>query len=278
MFKILIPTDFSPAAYSAAKYALAISDHFNLIEITLFHCIDTTLTANGLIHELQDVLLKEAEKEIKKMSDELAVNLKSGVHIEYDVIFGNVEDEILRKTVEGESDLVVMGTKGAGGIEKVLFGSTASKVVEEVKNCPVIVVPFNTPIKPITSILYATDLADLKSESELIIAFGKLFHACIDILHVTDDPEKEKKQDEVKVAYELVKNFNYVALSFHAVFNLDPLDGIEDFIIKNKPSIVAMFTRRKTIFDKFLKGNLTKEMAFHTHVPLLAIPYDLILK
>lgn len=278
MFKILVPTDFSPAASTAIKYTMAISENFKTLNISLFHCIDTSDLSSGFIHKIEDILLSEAENEIKKIAEDLAKNVKTGTNIEYDVVFGNTQEQIIDKVSKNEIDLIVMGTKGAGGIKKLFIGSIASKIVEKNTYCPVIVVPYNTPIHPVTNIVYATDLSDLESEAAIIIAFAKLFNAHVTILHITDDPKKEKSYDQAKETEKLANKLSYSNLTFNVIFNLDIIEGIEDFLIARKISMVALFSRRKTEFEKIFDSSLTKEMSFHSNIPLLAMPYDLVLK
>ncbi|HET6244748.1 MAG: universal stress protein [Bacteroidetes bacterium] len=278
MFKILIPTDFSPAANIALQYAMSISGHFESLNIILFHCIDTSDLSSGFLHKIQDVLLWEAEAEIKKIANDIIGEVQAGTSIEYDVVFGNIVEQITNKASENKIDLIVMGTKGAGGIQQALFGTITSTILKKINDYPLIVVPERAPIRPITNIVYATDLADLPGEAALTIAFGKLFNAHIDILHVTDNPEKQIKYDTIKETENLVKKFTYPKLCFHIAFNLEVIDEIENFLISHKTEMIAMFSRRKTKFEKLFDKSFTKEMAFHTHTPLLVIPYDLVLK
>ncbi|MDQ3193301.1 MAG: universal stress protein [Bacteroidota bacterium] len=277
MFKILIPTDFSPSASTAIKYAMSISGNFESLNISLFHCIDTSDLSRSFIHKIEDVLLKEAEEEMKKIATDNIGNAAVGTKIDYDIVFGEPEEQIINKVKENKIDLIVMGTQGAGGMKELFFGSNTSKIVEKNTFCPLIVVPQNTPTRPITHIVYASDLADLESEAALIIAFGKLFNAHVTVLHLTDDPEKEKEFNQTEETEKLIQKFHYPNLSFQVKFDIDVLEGIENFLIENKVSMVALFSRRKTAFEKLLDKSFTREMSLHTHIPMLVMPYDLIL-
>jgi nucleotide-binding universal stress UspA family protein len=277
MFRILIPTDFSPTANTAALYAIEIARQFKDVELNFFHCIETSEVSNSMVHKVEDILLKQAETELKSFVENYAENIKPGIHFQYDIVLGMVSDEILSKIKNNHTDLVVMGTTGAGGLKRLFMGSNAANVVENIKDCPVIVVPENTKPKGIKKITYATDLEGLKSEAPMVIAFARLFDAKLDIIHITQDEEELKRIDPTKKAYELVIENNYAAISFNQEVNLDVLEGIEQYAINTKANIVAMFARRKSYFDSLFKS-YTKEMAFHAHMPLLIIPYDLLLK
>jgi nucleotide-binding universal stress UspA family protein len=278
MYKILIPTDFSPAAQNAAVYALEVSSQLNNVELNFFHCIEVDDVGGSMVHKVEDVLMQQAENEMKTFLNQYDYNKKTGTHIQYSVVFGNVADEISKKVQIHQTDLIIMGTTGASALEKIFFGSNAASVVEKIKDCPVMVVPENTPSVPFNKIVYATDLDGLKSEAPLAIAFAKIFDARLDVLHVTDNEEKLLKVDPVKKAYELVVEHNYANICFNQIADLDILDGIETYATQTKANLVMMFSRRKTVFEKLFNRSFTKEMAFHAHLPMLVIPYELVLK
>jgi nucleotide-binding universal stress UspA family protein len=55
------------------------------------------------------------------------------------VLIGDVAEEIIRHAEESGMDLIVMGTHGYKGLEKVMFGSVAEKVVRS-SPCPVLTI------------------------------------------------------------------------------------------------------------------------------------------
>ncbi len=69
---------------------------------------------------------------------------KAGVgDLTYKVLMGDVGEKIVDYASEIEADLIVMGTHGYKGLEKIMFGSVADKVVRSA-SCPV------TTINPYT--------------------------------------------------------------------------------------------------------------------------------
>ena len=63
------------------------------------------------------------------MADFVEENFK-GVEAEGRVVVGYAAEEILKTAVKENSDLIVMGTQGRKGIDRILFGSVAEKVVK----------------------------------------------------------------------------------------------------------------------------------------------------
>jgi len=60
-------------------------------------------------------------------------------NIEAKVLVGDVGEEIIRHAEESGMDMIVMGTHGYKGLEKVMFGSVAEKVVRS-SPCPVLTI------------------------------------------------------------------------------------------------------------------------------------------
>jgi nucleotide-binding universal stress UspA family protein len=275
MFQIIVPTDFSPLSLVAADYAINISKQMTGANITFLHCIETMDVTKGIVHKVEDILIKEAEVGLKELAEKYLPGLPAGIHLEYSVVFGNIPKRINQYAKEHDIDLIVSGTHGAGGFKKV-FGTNSAGIAENAP-CPVLVVPKNTHLKEIKTIVYASDLHDVRNEIEPIIAFAKLFSAHINILHVYESEPDTHHLDITKTTYDLVKQHNYANLSFHPETETDITDGIEKHLEKNKVAIIAMYRRHKTFFEKIFNKSITREMAFYTHIPLLVIPYDITL-
>lgn len=81
----------------------------------------------------------ESRKEnLKKHFLEMAGDLADGVS--FHISFGDPGHEIVEKAKELKADCIVIPTHGRGGIEHMLLGSVAERVVR-LSSCPVIVLP-----------------------------------------------------------------------------------------------------------------------------------------
>jgi len=80
------------------------------------------------------------EEEMVQAAEQKMENFLAGQkNIEAKVLVGDVAEEIIRHTEESSVDLIVMGTHGYKGLEKVMFGSVAEKVVRS-SPCPVLTI------------------------------------------------------------------------------------------------------------------------------------------
>ena len=138
---ILFPTDFSNGARAAMDHAVSLARDYKAKLILLYVIQDisiaewyipSSLSVTDLIENMQ----KSAWKEMDKWAEEVSLKVKE---VEKLVIRGVPFVEIIRAAKEKDTDLIVIGTHGRTGIDHMLFGSTAEKVVRKAP-CPVLTV------------------------------------------------------------------------------------------------------------------------------------------
>lgn len=145
--KILLPTDGSKFAESAAQHAIWIASRSGA-EIIVLNVIETSslvgLPAEDLIVRIKEMLKEEGRRSLERISEmvtesEEESKLGKEVKITLKTEEGSPADSIL-KTIDTENvDLVVMGTSGKHGLDRFLLGSVTEKVVRSAK-CPVLAV------------------------------------------------------------------------------------------------------------------------------------------
>lgn len=138
---ILFPTDFSRGARAAMDYAISLARDYNARLILLYVIQDisiaewyipSSISAADLVEDMQ----KSAWKEMDKWAAEAAGHVKD---VDKMVVRGVPFVEIIKTAKEKDADLIVIGTHGRTGIDHMLFGSTAEKVVRKA-SCPVLTV------------------------------------------------------------------------------------------------------------------------------------------
>jgi nucleotide-binding universal stress UspA family protein len=135
--KILIATDGSQQSLAAAKEGIDIA-RFHGSTLYALYVIDTgALDVNSGMLEpanLYQVLEQEGKSAVEQVR-KAAV----GLQVETFVLQGHPSEVIVGFANENGVDLLVMGTLGKRGIEKLLLGSVAAKVIRTA-GCPVLVV------------------------------------------------------------------------------------------------------------------------------------------
>ena len=138
---ILFATDFSESSDHAFEYAFTVAKKFNARLIVL-HIINELVDLRGFYvpHISIDKLEEEMAESAGNMMDKfIKTHTKGYDRIESLVVPGIPYDEILKKAEEESVDMIVLGTHGRTGLDHVLFGSTAEKVVRK-SNVPVMTI------------------------------------------------------------------------------------------------------------------------------------------
>lgn len=139
--RILFPTDFSEGSAHALPYAVDMAKHYGA-RLYIIHVIyDIAKTTGWYVpHVSMDEVYRDMEQAAKKELDKCWIEeIKGFKDIERSVVTGVPYEEIIKFVNENKIDLIVMGTHGRKGIDRILFGSTAAQVVRNAP-CPVLTV------------------------------------------------------------------------------------------------------------------------------------------
>src|SRR5262245_29686943 len=132
--RILHPTDFSPAAIAALRVACVMAERYDA-ELTLLHVWDPEFATGD---ERQPYVPANSLEEALAWLDSIAIPAPA-VRSYRHLVVGNPVNEIVMEAKEGASDLIVMGTHGRTGLNRLLMGSVAEGVLRKAP-CPVMTV------------------------------------------------------------------------------------------------------------------------------------------
>lgn len=134
---ILFATDFSDSSEKACEHALTLASMAGA-RLHVLHVITELVDKRRrrLPAEVIEIFTREVETHAVEDMNEfcrryLSADKVGAVKITSDVVIGRSEEEILRQAAKVNADLIVLGTHGRTGIEKVLVGSTAERVVRD---------------------------------------------------------------------------------------------------------------------------------------------------
>jgi universal stress protein A len=141
--RILWPTDFSALSLHGARYARAFRDAFGAA-LHVIHVIPPPLMPDLVVTLPPEVPVTFSDKEFvaacrARLAALLSEQFGSPPDAVSDVLFGNPWSVICKYATDAEIDLVVVSTHGRTGLQHVLIGSTAERIVQHAP-CPVLVV------------------------------------------------------------------------------------------------------------------------------------------
>lgn len=272
MVNILVPTDFSDLSKIAVKYAIKIANKVNGT-VALLHVINTVKpVTNDMKRRLKPVgeeVLAGAEDDLEKLARSLGRQIRFSTPIKTRAAETEVDfsETIKKEAKKLRSGLIVMGTHGASGLKKVVMGSNTNGVISSSK-IPVLAIPERAEFRGFRNIVYASDLKNIEKELKQLMPYVREFDSTIHLIHIVSSgksvPDIEAKIEGIieKAGYE-----NVVVMVL-ADANVD--EGIEQYITNTKADLLAMFTHDLNFYEKLFDSSITRRMAFHSRIPLLA--------
>ncbi len=136
---ILVAIDFSENSEYAFDYALSLATQYNA-ELTVLHVINEPVDLRGFY--VPHISFEQLEKEIEESAATMMENfcssrLGSFTNYHTSIVTGMPYDEIISVAARIKASLIVLGTHGRTGLDRILFGSTAERVVRSAP-CPVL--------------------------------------------------------------------------------------------------------------------------------------------
>jgi nucleotide-binding universal stress UspA family protein len=218
--RILCPTDFSDCSRRALDHAVAIAKWYEST-ITLLHVRAVVpaaayAPAGGV---LPTSLTPEDPNALVAAMKRLGEGAGgTGVPMEYDIADGAPAAEILRKAEAMPADLLVMGTHGRSGFDRLVLGSIAEKVLRKAA-CPVLTVPSGAPDVVPAPVLFkrivcAIDFSDCSMQAlSYAMSLAQEADADLTLVHVIEVPPdvpREVHENEFGIPRSLRE---YVALA-----------------------------------------------------------------
>ncbi|MFH4964027.1 universal stress protein [Gaetbulibacter sp. M235] len=272
--RILLPTDFSDNSWSAIVYALKLYKD----EVCTFYFLNSigieaptmTYTSNRLLKTMRENALKEM-LELKDMAENSNINSNH----KFDII---ISSEDLNESIENavnkyDIDLIIMGTLGATNIGEFFFGTNTVHLVNNVRACPVLILPEEFDFVEPKQIAFPTDFNHFYSEKEIepLLKLADLYNAKIRVVHINIEESLDELQKyNLIVLKSYLHNYEH---SFHWMPDYAKITTeINDFITDLDIDVLAMVNYKHSFIEKLIKEPVIKKIGIQPQVPFLVIP------
>jgi len=263
MKTILALVDFSDASTNSLAFAAELSKRASASLVII------NILQKGKGEE-------EIKNKLKSIESDLKKSFNSDLKCESSIAHGELITTLRKIIAARRPDLIVMGTKGASGLKKILIGSNTVNVIAKTK-VPVLVIPEvarfeNFLNKGKNRIVLATDLDLLENEEALDILKEialLIIEPKVRVLSVR--PKNTGLPDLKRMARDyLLSIFNPEVESERVtVFSSNVIGGINFYLNQNTDTgLIAMIARDS---GHLIQKHYTREMASHTHLPLLVL-------
>ncbi|MBN8824187.1 MULTISPECIES: universal stress protein [unclassified Spirosoma] len=271
MYKILLLTDFSAASQHAIAYTQALFDDTAADFCLLYVCpIEPDMEYAGA------TLLAErwqmAEKSLKQLRAEITGPSSPAYHTYRTMaVMGSPAGIVNQLLVKEHYDLVVLGATGSGWSE--LLGSVATDLVRDAKT-NVLVIPASAPIRPMKTIVLATDYRSVNDAQSLRLLNDLASRKDADLTVLTiENPEKPETRTSALGRQYILDAFQEVQTDTYTIYDDSVLRGIRTYLKMHTVDMLVMLPHHKSLFDIIRHRSVSRTMAFQPTVPFLAL-YD----
>ncbi len=273
MKNILLPTDFSEYAEKSYKYAAAIGLATDAT-IHLLHDFDLDYIHPAMPVESFDMEKDKARKQLEAAKNKIqqyatTKELKIVIHS----LMGDLTETVNTIIEREQIDFIIMGTKGAGGLKSVIFGSNTEKIINHT-TVPCLVIPKN-PVEAYNykHIILATDYHPLPDKNlELVRWFAETFDSRLTILHIS--PYEENTPHPYRQVLDDYFSKTGINYTFDQAAYADVTIGLNEYATQNEAWLVAMGEKNKSWFKKAIEGSNVENMILFTNFPILTLPLD----
>jgi nucleotide-binding universal stress UspA family protein len=269
--KILVPTDFSDHSFYALKVAASISKKIKS-EINLVHI-------TNIIPAIQEISLQD----IKKANEKIETYAKEEINriISLDrfknttispYVLSNIKVwELLNDERFKDTDLIVIGSHGKGGVNKFLIGSNAEKVIR-MASCPVLTIKNDMKSFHLKRMVFASDFyTESFKVFDQIKIIAELYDAHIDLLKIITPKNFEPTPESLRLMNNFVKKFDLDKTAIH-IYNAHSIEkGITDFCDEVRADMIALETHGRTGLAHIINGSLAENVALHEDRPVLSV-------
>jgi len=287
---ILCPVDFSEFSSTAYRYALSVAEHYQA-KLVVQHIVElwrypsASFAASASLYDEFCQSLCESGKE--HLQEFVKNHARDGAQLELVVHQGMAPDSILSFAHAKKADVIVMGTHGRRGYDRLMLGSVTDRVMRRA-SCPVLAVR-NPPrevmaavedgrhIHRLRQILFCTDFSENSAPAlNYAISATEEYGAELTLLHVLEEiPSSARTEKAITVANErldkLIPSGTQDLKIKTAVRIGKPYQQIIQLAAEGQIDMVAMGVRGRGALDLAVFGSTTYRVMQLGPCPVLAV-------
>lgn len=276
MQTILLPTDFSKNSINAIDYA---AELFKDVECE-FYVLNVQKASSFISDDMMVVsssatiyktLIDAAKKSISNIISDIEKKHKNKKHKFHSIVdYDNFIDAISQVSKSYNIDLIVMGTKGASGLEKIIFGSNTVRVIQRC-NMPVLAVPDGCKFKGVSKIAFATSNLRLfkTNEFKILKEMMVLNNSKLDILHLAD--QNHLAYDAYDNMDIFNNNFSGAKHEFIDTTSAEMYNAVNNYIENNNIKMLAIMNKKHSFLERLFNTHTVEKFAFKINTPFLVM-------
>jgi len=283
--RILCAVDFSDFSAEACRYAFSLAQHYqaklfflHVVEMWKYPSASFAGTAD-LYSQYCHSLTSDADEQLREF---VKAHARGGADIEYAVREGGfASDCVYGFAVERAVDVIVMGTHGRRGFDRLMLGSVTERVVRQA-HCPVLSVRTAPSRDPGTGadegiqlrrILFSTDFSDYANQAlDYAASLAAKYNSELMLVHVLEEPDAEaaKRADERLKAFISAETRGNLRVST-SVPSGRAYREIVRLAEEEKADLIVMAVRGHNALDLAVFGSTAYRVIHLASCPVLAV-------
>ena len=286
---ILCPTDFSDFSERAFDYGQSLARHYNA-EVYLLHVVRPVIIGYpeyaipDSVNEFYGELREHSEEQLREFAK---VHAEGGVEARVAVEEGVVTESILDFARENSIGMIVMGTHGRRGFQRLTLGSVTERVLRRA-SCPVLAVrrPAHDFVAPgskgepihLRKILLCSDFSECSDRAlQYALSLATEYESELSMLHVLEHPPspESREVEDARVIHLLESKIPGDARSCCKIRSLvrvgKPYEEIVKLAEEERIDLIVVGVRGRNVLDLALFGSTTHRVLQLGPCPVLAI-------
>lgn len=275
MNKIIAPVDFSDVSINAVQYAAQLSITLNK-DLIITHIVQLPVVYGDVpmpVGEYEE-LIAEAKEKMEDLLKAVEQTTAGKAIIYTEVKVGSPVYELVTGCKPEDVYCIVMGSHGAGSLERFFLGSTTQSVITETK-CPVLVIPPHFKFRKPFKIGFASDLKQVVkcTPAKKILEILRQWNASLEILHVDPDYAEYEPSvmEEALLLETLLEEIKPRFQFLHSGY-------IEESLLKyaenNDLDMLIVTPKTHSFLSSLFSHRHTSDIVQHATVPILILKND----
>ena len=276
MNNFIVPIDFSETSKNAARYAAHISTLVPNAHLILYNVFDaleygsdsSPLGTDGEEDASRKAIVELALESVKSDISAITSARISIVAEEGDRFLDKLEAYVRWNNIQ----LIIMGLTGNTRLVQVFMGSNALNIVKRAI-APVIIVPEHTHSQSAQNVMLLTDFKDIEHTIPIdsVKAILDLFKPRLHIVNVDHEHYVQVTEEYKTERAKLETKLDAYKPDFYFIRLFDFVEAINQFVADNHIDLILTFPRKHSFLSNVFKTTNTTKLAYHSHVPIVAI-------
>lgn len=269
MDTILVLTDFSLAAFNAARYAVKLANQLQNARVLIYHAFYEKSNSSSMSQQtINDVWISCIERlnELKKSLESYADQFTK-IEIKTDGLLLHAAVENIQK--ERKVGIIVMGSTGTNKLSRLFIGSNTMSLSDRFTT-PLLIVPPDAEFNTIERVVFA---CDVKHTDEIPVRtinnFLSQLHSRLSILYYESEIQPTNFDHTKKAVHKLLENINP---DFSFIHGEEIADEVIEYARLRQTQLIVIAQKKQRFLQNIFHPSTGNKFSYYSHFPILILP------